>query len=157
MSSTVIKYPAPILKKKTKIIKSVTDEHREILDKMADVMRHNKGIGLAATQVGLNVQMAVVDAGEGLLKIINPCITKKYGANTVEEGCLSIPSVLVKVKRSKKIELKYIDEWGNQVKKQISGLTAKAVQHEIDHLNGKLITDYLPWYKRAFAKIRDKL
>ena len=153
-SFSIVKYPASILRKKTKKIKNITEEHRTSLKNMIDTMHKNKGVGLAAPQVGIDMQMAIVNAGEGdILKIINPKILKLEGLDITEEGCLSIPSVLVKVKRSKTVTAEYLDEWGKRITKRFHGLTAKAIQHEIDHLNGRLIIDYLPWYKRVFLKI----
>ncbi len=151
-SFSIVKYPALILRKKTKKVTTLTEEHREILKDMVTTMRKNNGIGLAAPQVGLDMQLAVVDAGEGLLKITNPSIVKKEGLDIMDEGCLSVPSVPVKVKRPKTITVEYTDEWGKINKKIFHGLTAKTMQHEIDHLNGRLILDYLPWYKRIFVK-----
>ena len=107
-SFSIVKYPALILRKKTKKVTTLTEEHREILKDMVDTMRKNNGIGLAAPQVGLDMQLAVVDAGEGLLKIINPSIVKKEGQDIVNEGCLSVPSVPVNVKRPKTITVEYI-------------------------------------------------
>ena len=149
---SIVKYPALILRKKTKKVLTLTEEHREILKDMVTTMRKNNGIGLAAPQVGLDIQLAVVDAGEGLLKIMNPSIVKKEGLDIMDEGCLSVPSVPVKVKRPKTITVEYTDEWGGINNKTFHGLAAKVLQHEIDHLNGRLILDYLPWYKRIFVK-----
>jgi len=152
----VTRYPAPVLRKKSREIKTATDEIRAILADMVRTMRKNQGIGLAAPQIGLDMQLAVVDAGDGLLKLINPVVKMKDGIDTMDEGCLSIPAVLVRVKRAKTITVEYMDEWGKTVTQKFHGLTAKAIQHEIDHLNGRLILDNLPWYKRIFTTQRLK-
>lgn len=149
---SIKKIPNKILRKKTKKIDTLTEEHQVILEDMVRAMRRNNGVGLAAPQVGLDMRIAVIDAGGGILKIINPSIIKRDGSDTTEEGCLSIPSVLVKVKRSKTVTVEYTDESGKINKKTFTGLEAKAFQHEIDHLNGRLIIDYLPWYRRVFIK-----
>ncbi|NQT22201.1 MAG: peptide deformylase [Candidatus Omnitrophica bacterium] len=149
---SIIKQPAAVLRKKARRIKRVTDEHRLILEKMVAAMKKSKGMGLAGPQVGLDLQIAVVDTGEGLLKIINPSIVKKDGYDTMDEACLSVPNALVRVKRSGRITVKYTDEWGKQATRIFVGLTAKAIQHEVDHLNGRLIVDYQPWYKRIFKQ-----
>lgn len=153
---SIVKYPTSILRKKTKKVNRITGEHQKLFKDMLEIMYKNKGIGLAAPQVGVALQLAVVNAGDGLLKIANPAIVKKEGIDIMDEGCLSIPQTLVKVKRSKTITIEYINEGGEKIKKTFDGLTAKAIQHEIDHLNGRLIIDYLPWYKRVFIK-RQKL
>jgi len=151
-SFSIIKQPAAALRKKSRRIKKVTDEHRLIIEKMIAAMKNSKGMGLAAPQVGIDLQIAVVDTGEVLLKIINPSIVKKEGSNTMDEGCLSVSNAVVRVKRAGRITVEYTDEWGKRVKKTFVGLTAKAIQHEVDHLNGRLIVDYQPWYKRIFKQ-----
>ena len=152
------KYPSSILRKKAKPIKNVTDNILDILDKMVSIMHDNHGIGLAATQIGIDLSLAVVDAGDGLKKMINPEILKKDGCDIMEEGCLSIPRTIVKVRRAKSVTVQYLDEKGKIVKIKSDGLTAKAVQHEIDHLCGRLIIDYMPWYKRVvFAAVNRNL
>jgi peptide deformylase len=119
---------------------------------MARVMYHIGGIGLAANQVGIDKSMAVVDVGDGLYKLVNPRIVKKEGAQILEEGCLSVPGVFVKVKRAKKVEVKALDESGNPVTIKAEGLMACCLQQEIDHLNGKLIVDYASLLQRLKIK-----
>jgi len=145
------KYPARVLSKKAKRVETITDGLRDTIKNMLTTMYNNQGIGLAAPQVGLDLQIAVVDAGDGVIKMVNPVITKKEGIDVMDEGCLSVPQTAVRVKRAKVVTVEYLDEWGKHVSKTFKGLTAKAVQHEIDHLNGHLIIDYLPWYKRLIT------
>lgn len=145
-------YPAAILRKKTRFISNISEEIRGIIKKMSATMKNNKGIGLAAPQVGLDIQLAVVDTGEGLIKLINPIILKREGIDVMEEGCLSIPQTIVTVKRAKKITVQYSNDKKERVTKTYEGMTAKAIQHEMDHLNGVLIIDYLPWYKRILTR-----
>lgn len=143
-------YPDPTLRKKSVDIGAVGEEERILIARMAEAMRANGGIGLAAPQVGVAKRIIVVDAGEGFFTMINPEITKKNGVSLFEEGCLSLPGKLVRVERPEKISALFTDENNNRNEKSFSGMTAKVIQHEIDHLDGKLIIDYLPWYARLF-------
>jgi len=152
----IVKYPKGILKVKTKEIVKITEEHRKIFEDMLSTMYKHNGIGLAAPQVGLNLKMAVVDTGRGPIRMANPVIVKKDGLDAMDEGCLSVPSAAVKVVRAENITVKYMDEEGSDRELSVSGLAAKAIQHEIDHLNGYLIIDYLPWYKRIFVRSKKK-
>jgi peptide deformylase len=133
----------PVLRKKAKKITRVSSEHSRVLSRMARLMYESKGIGLAAPQVGLDCRMIVVDIGTGLYKLVNPRIVKKEGRQSREEGCLSVPGVYVKIPRAKNIFLEALDENGKLQKIQAQDLLACVFQHEIDHLDGKLILDYL--------------
>jgi peptide deformylase len=143
------------LRKKTKEIKEVKQHHRDILSEMARLMYENGGIGLAAPQVNVNECMIIVDIGSGLYKLINPKIIKRSGSQVNEEGCLSIPGVCIKVKRAKDILLKAKDEEGNPLNIEADGLFACVLQHEIDHLSGKLIIDRASFLEKI--KIKKKL
>lgn len=142
------KYPASILKNKAKKVEKVTDSERKILKDMAQAMYLNSGVGLAAPQIGIDRQFVVIDVGDGLVNLINPVIVKKKGCDCMEEGCLSVPGVSVKVKRAKEVSVRSLNEQGGEFSIEASGLFARAIQHEIDHLNGKLIVDYLNPIKR---------
>lgn len=146
-------YPAPILRKKAQAVGRVTDHERRLINHMVETMYANQGIGLAAPQVGVAKRISVVDAGDGVLKMINPVILEKKGASVLEEGCLSILGRQVEIERAEDVSISFLDEKGKRTTKNLKGLSARAIQHEIDHLNGKLIIDYLPWYKRIFPKI----
>lgn len=135
-------YGDPCLRKKSKPVKDVGPSERFLITSMVETMRVHKGIGLAAPQVGLNEQIFVVDLGDGPIVVINPQIIKKNGSDVMEEGCLSIPDVMIKVKRANTIVVQYTDENNRRVERACSGLMAKVIQHETDHLNGKLIIDY---------------
>ena len=135
-------YGDPCLRKKAKAVKDVGPSERFLINAMIDTMRSHKGIGLAAPQIGLNEQIFVVDLGDEPFVVINPQITKRTGSDIMEEGCLSIPDVLVKVKRADAITVVYTNENNRRVERKCSGLMAKVIQHETDHLNGKLIIDY---------------
>lgn len=135
-------YGDPCLRKKSKAVKDVGPSERFLINAMFETMHAHKGIGLAAPQIGLNEQIIVADIGDGPFAIINPQITKKSGSNVMEEGCLSIPEVLIKVKRAQSIEVIYTDENNRKMELKCNGLLAKVIQHETDHLNGKLIVDH---------------
>ncbi|UCD55577.1 MAG: peptide deformylase [Candidatus Omnitrophota bacterium] len=141
-------YPDPVLRKKSQAIRQITDEEKRLIDYMTKTMYAARGIGLAAPQVGIAKRIIVIDAGDGLLKMVNPRIITKKGTSLLEEGCLSIPEKEVEIQRAEEISVLYTDEKNNRTTKSFKGLTARAIQHEIDHLDGKLIIDYLPWFKR---------
>lgn len=151
-SLKIVKFPNPILRKKAAHVKKVGKAEKEILSDMAETMYLNHGVGLAANQVGIDKQCAVIDVGEGLLKLINPVITRKSGMDAMEEGCLSVPETCISVKRALKISVDFMDEDGRVSRIEAEGLLARAIQHEIDHLSGVLIIDYLNPIKRLFVK-----
>jgi len=146
------KYPDSCLRKKCREIEVVDSEIRRLLDDMVMTMYAVNGIGLAAPQVGLDIRIIVIDVGQGLLKLVNPKIIKSEGISVLEEGCLSIPDTYVKVKRKQKIAVSALDNYGKPQLIRAEGLLAHALGQEIDHLNGKLIIDYLPFYKKMFVK-----
>jgi len=149
-------YPEAILRRKTQPVKKFDEELHRILKEMAQIMYTNKGVGLAANQVGLDLSLLVADAGDKLYKLVNPKIILKQGKEIMEEGCLSIPGICVKVKRAKKIKVQAQDEYGKPLIIETEGLLSRILQHEIDHLKGKLIIDYLGFFKRILLKIRLK-
>jgi peptide deformylase len=132
----------PVLKNAVRQVVKVTDSHRKILSEMARLMYSVSGVGLAAPQVGITESLAVIDAGSGLYKLINPRIVKATGQQTSEEGCLSVPEVGVKIKRAKHVVVEALDENGKPLTIEAEGLLACVFQHEIDHLNGRLIVDH---------------
>ena len=141
-------FPDPVLRKKAQDINNVGDDERKTLSDMAETMYIKGGIGLAANQVGISKRMIVADIGDGLMKLINPSVVKKDGGETQEEGCLSLPETCVNVKRAKKVVVEYLNEKGEPSKIAASGLLARVLQHEIDHLSGKLIIDYISTLKK---------
>ncbi|MBD3379272.1 MAG: peptide deformylase [Candidatus Omnitrophica bacterium] len=145
-------YPDPCLKVRASAVEDFTDEIRDILKEMSDIMYATRGIGLAAPQVGLGLKMLVMDAGNGLLKMVNPEIAEISDRKTVlEEGCLSLPGISVKVSRPGQIKVSALDENGAPFTRLFDGLAAKVVQHEMDHLDGKVIIDHLDPVRRFFA------
>ena len=152
----------PVLRKKAKLISKVSEEHREILNLMAKSMYEDSGIGLAAPQVGVSAQLIVIDIGEGLYKLVNPRIIKKQGKQTIQEGCLSVPGICIKVKRAKTVRVQALDEFNQSVEFVAKDLFACVLQHEIDHLKGKLIVDYASFLeklriKKKLAKLKEKV
>jgi peptide deformylase len=144
----------PVLRRETAIVSEVTDAHRRLVDDMFETMYAANGIGLAAPQVGRLERIAVVDVGEegpGRIALINPEIVREEGETRGEEGCLSIPEIYGEVTRSAKVTVRALDRDGKEFAIEAEGLLAVCLQHEIDHLHGKLFIDYLSLLKRRSA------
>jgi peptide deformylase len=147
-------YPEEILSRRAKEVAVVDAEIRRLLDDMAMTMYAVGGVGLAGPQVGIGMRLIVIDVGKGLLKLANPRIIESRGSSVLEEGCLSVPDTKVKVKRAARLKVRALNSQGKEELIEAEGLLAHAFQQEIDHLNGKLIIDYLPFYKKMFVKKR---
>jgi peptide deformylase len=155
------KYPEKVLAQKAKPVSEINGSLQTLIDDMTETMYAAPGIGLAAPQVGVSKRLAVIDLSTDenkfpLLVIINPVIAQKEGIIEFEEGCLSIPEYRVKVKRSEKVTVNCLDHEGREQVIEADGLLAIALQHEIDHLDGKLLLDRVSPIKRAFFKKRYK-
>jgi peptide deformylase len=138
----IVKYPDPILKQKAKPVTKFHARLHKLLDDMAETMYHAPGVGLAAPQVGILKRVIVVDIGEGLIEIVNPEIIEKVGEQiSPPEGCLSIPGLIGDVRRANLITVVGQDRHGNPLKLEAEGYLARALQHEVDHLNGVLFID----------------
>lgn len=127
-------------------VDEVTDEIRRLVDDMAETMYEAPGIGLAATQIDVHQRVIVIDITRdrsGLLVLINPEILSGEGKQTLEEGCLSVPGIFEKVTRYEKIRLRAMDREGESYELEADDLLAVCIQHEIDHLDGKVFVDYL--------------
>jgi peptide deformylase len=152
----IVKYGDPVLRKKTSHVPQIDDELLHLIGDMLQTMYAAPGIGLAANQVGLSRSFAVIDLQPGGQKhplvIINPVIEERSGALYEEEGCLSIPGFASKVKRAAKVRVKGLNEHGLPVVIEGEGLLARCLQHEIDHLNGKLYIDHLSLVSRLRVK-----
>lgn len=145
-------YPDPCLRVKTKRVEVFDRDLKELLEAMAVSMYESQGIGLAAPQVGVGVRVFVMDTGEGLSVFVNPEIMEFSPRKTrLIEGCLSLPGISVSVPRPDKIKVRACDENGKMFTKSYDSLAAKAIQHEMDHLNGKLIIDHLNPVKHFLA------
>jgi peptide deformylase len=142
-------YPDPCLEAKSKPVKEVGPVERMLIAAMFETMVACRGVGLAAPQVGINEQIFVVDTGKEVFAAVNPKIIKIAGSEIMEEGCLSIPRVLVDIKRAKTVWVEFTDQDNRRIRAELKGLAAKVFQHEYDHLQGKLILDYLSPKDRA--------
>ncbi|CCU79529.1 Peptide deformylase [Halanaerobium saccharolyticum subsp. saccharolyticum DSM 6643] len=132
----------PVLRSKTKKIDEVTKKTNELIDNMFDTMYEEDGVGLAAPQVGILKKIAVVDIREGnKVILINPEIIEEEGKAIMEEGCLSIPGETGDVIRSQKIKVRSLNREGKEIEFMAEEFEARAIQHEIDHLNGVLFVD----------------
>ncbi len=143
------------MKKKCAPVSEVGQSERALIQSMIATMHEYKGIGLAAPQVGIFQRIFVADIGEGPFAFVNPKIIRCFGSGVLEEGCLSIPGVTVMVRRSEKIIVRYLDEHNQPVQKVCEALLARVIQHETDHLNGRLIVDYAGLKERV--KLRKQL
>ncbi len=136
------KLPDGVLRKVCEPVKDVGKQERILLDNMVETMSKNNGLGLAAPQVGETCRLFVAKLDGKIYKIINPEIIEYFGIDVMEEGCLSIPNYIAEVERFYSVVLKGLDENGEEIKINAEGLLARIFQHEIDHLDGKLIVDY---------------
>lgn len=154
----ILHYPDPHLRIKAMPVPTVDDEVRRLIDDMLETMYNAPGIGLAAPQVAVSKRVIVIDISEQKndpVCLVNPEIMAKHDTEQMEEGCLSVPGIYEMVERAARIEFKALDREGNPVEMDIDGLLAVCIQHEIDHLEGKLFVDYLSEMKRK--RIRKKV
>ena len=157
----ILRFPDPRLRTKAAPILEVSEAIRELADDMLETMYDAPGIGLAATQVNVHQQIVVVDVSEDKdlpFVLINPEITSRDGEEICEEGCLSVPEYYAEVQRSETITVKALDKNGEEFELEAEGLLAVCIQHELDHLKGKLFVDYLSPLKqkrlqKKFAKL----
>ena len=147
---------SPVLRQRSAEVTAVDDDVRTIIDNMFETMDAARGVGLAANQVGLAHRVAVIDAEGQRFAMLNPVIVEAEGRATAEEGCLSIPDIYGDVTRAERIVLEALDREGKPFRLEAGGLTARAVQHEIDHLDGILFLDHLGLMKRRVLLARWK-
>ena len=149
--------PDPLLRLPSLPVEAFTEELRILVEDMIGTMRANNGIGIAAPQVGQLVQLFVANpsrrAGAELV-VVNPKLEKLKGRVTVTEGCLSVPGFWADVKRAEKVRLRGQDLSGRTIELEAEGMLAIVLQHELDHLQGKLFVDRLSWYRRRFLRRR---
>lgn len=152
----ITKYGEPVLRKKCAPVKNIDADIRELIRDMFETMYDAPGVGLAANQIGVDLSLAVIDLQEGGKKnplvLINPKVVEVRGQLNEEEGCLSVPGFMAKVKRHAYCKVSALNEKGYPVTIAGEGLMARALQHETDHLNGKFYVDRLSLFKRT--KIR---
>jgi len=155
---TILHFPDPRLRLKAVPVSAVDDEIRRLAADMLETMYDAPGIGLAANQVNVQKRIIVVDVSpdhDQPMCFINPEIVWRDGLEEMEEGCLSVPGVYEPVQRAEMIRFRALDLEGRQIDQEVDGLLAVCIQHEIDHLDGKLFVDYLSNLKRT--RIRKKL
>ena len=137
-------YGDPMLRRKATPVREVTPELRRLIADMVETMFHQVGIGLAAPQVGIPYRLLVMDDGNGGARaLVNPVITQRSGSVVDEEGCLSLPGIYADVERSKSITVDATDEDGKPINFEATGMPARVIQHEMDHLDGILFIDHL--------------
>ncbi|MDA7691046.1 peptide deformylase [Methylophilaceae bacterium] len=154
----ILKYPDQRLYTIANEVKVVNSKIKKLISDMAETMYSAPGIGLAATQVDVHQRIIVIDISEdknNLLVLINPRLLEKRGEETNQEGCLSVPEVFEKVKRAEWIKVSALDENGKKFELEAEGLLAVCIQHEVDHLLGKVFVDYLSNLKKN--RIKKKL
>ncbi len=157
----ILRFPDARLRTKAKPVAEVTDKTRILLDDMLETMYDAPGIGLAATQVNVHQQIVVIDVSEEKDEpycFINPVITRAEGDEVCEEGCLSVPEYYAEIERAENITVVALDRDGKEFTLDADGLLAVCIQHELDHLKGKLFVDYLsPLKQKRLRKKFEKL
>ena len=154
----ILEFPDPRLRTKATLIDVVDEQLRIFIDDMLETMYEAPGIGLAATQVNVHKRVLVTDVSvekDEPFVLINPLILEKDGVTVTDEGCLSVPGYYEEVERAEHIKVRFLDRQGDDVELEAHGLLAVCIQHEMDHLDGKLFVDYLSEVKRS--RIRTKL
>ena len=154
----ILEFPDPKLRIKAQPVETVDNALRRLIDDMFETMYDAPGIGLAATQVDVHRRLLVADVSteqDDPRVLITPEIVEKDGVEVTEEGCLSVPGYFEEVTRAEHVKVRYLDRDGNQQEEDFDGLLAVCVQHEIDHLDGRLFVDYLSEAKRQ--RIRKRL
>lgn len=162
MIRKIVKHGHPALRKKCKPVETINDKIRNLIQDMFETMYDAPGIGLAANQIGVDLSIAVIDiqpnGKKSPIVLINPKITELKGHLYEEEGCLSIPTLLSRIKRASYAKVTALNEKGLPMVYVGEGLMARALQHETDHLNGKFYIDHLPLLRRLkmHAEIRKR-
>jgi peptide deformylase len=155
---TILEYPDPRLRTRAVPVDAVDASLRDLIDDMFETMYAARGIGLAATQVNVHRRVLVTDVSEGRTDprvFVNPEILERDGKAVTQEGCLSVPGYFDDVERAERVRLRALDREGKPFETELEGLLAVCVQHEIDHLDGKLFVDYLSELKRQ--RVRKKI
>jgi peptide deformylase len=157
----ILKYPEPLLGKVASPVKNITNKTVQLVSDLLDTMYAAPGVGLAAPQVGASKRIVVLDTdhenpGKQVYKLINPVITRAEGEIIWEEGCLSVVDFTAEVRRAAQVEVVALDEKEREIKIEAEGLLAVALQHEIDHLDGKLFIDRISRLKRELYTRRRK-
>ena len=154
----ILRYPDPRLHTRAAPVLKVDDSIRKLVADMAETMYEAPGIGLAATQVNVHQRVVVIDVSEdnsALLALINPEIISRSGEQVCEEGCLSVPGIYDKVTRAEQVRVRALNQKGETFELDAEGLLAVCIQHELDHLEGKVFVEYLSQLKQT--RIKGKL
>jgi peptide deformylase len=152
---TIRLYGDNVLRRKSREVKKMNGDIQKLIDDMAKLMYKNKGLGLAAPQVGILKRVIIADVGEGLVSLVNPKILWRQGKDIMSEGCLSIPGIDLEIKRSKEVIVEGLNREGEKLQLGAVGLLARVLQHEIDHLDGILIVDRV--LKKRIKPIKKQL
>ncbi len=153
----ILRYPDPRLHRHAAPVERIDESIRKLVADMAETMYEAPGIGLAATQVDVHRRVIVIDVSEDkskLLVLINPEILERAGEQACEEGCLSVPGIYEKVTRSERVKVRALDQQGEAFVLEAEGLLAVCIQHEIDHLEGKVFVEHLSKLKQGRIKAR---
>jgi len=145
---------SPVLRQRSPELTDVNAETQRLIDDLFETMDAAKGVGLAANQVGVVQRVAVIDADGERFAMVNPVLVTTEGRATAEEGCLSIPDVFGDVARPERVVLEALDREGRPFRKEVGGLIARAIQHELDHLDGILFLDHLSPLRRQMLLAR---
>lgn len=160
-SLEIKKFNEPVLRRKCEEVENITPKIKELVLNMEDIMKKNQGIGLAANQVGVSKRVIVVQLGlrsSKVIGLINPRIIKKSSEKEIgEEGCLSFPSISLDIKRSREVEIEAIDISEQEIKMKAKGLSARVLQHEIDHLDGISFFNRLGFFQKIKLKLKHPL
>lgn len=154
----ILRYPDPRLHTRAEPVTVIDDDIRTLVRDMAETMYEAPGIGLAATQVNVHKRVVVIDVSEdrsALMAFINPEIIERHGEQVCEEGCLSVPGIYEKVTRAERVKVRALNGEGQPFELEAEGLLAVCIQHELDHLDGKVFVEYLSPLK--LARIKTKL
>jgi peptide deformylase len=154
---TILEFPDPRLRTRAQPVDRVDDALRRLVDDMLETMYAAPGIGLAATQVDVHRRLVVIDVSETKdqpLVLFNPTILEKAGSQVYQEGCLSVPGIYADVERADRIRVSALDRDGRAFELEADGLLAVCIQHELDHLEGKVFVDYLSTFKREQVRKR---
>lgn len=155
MLRTILTYPADVLRETAKDVKNIDGRVVALAEDMAETMYLSRGVGLAAPQVGESLNLIVVDIGDDLIELYNPRIVSSEDTYLAQEGCLSVPEIMLEIERAEKIVVQGIDRDGKDIMLEAEELLARVFQHEIDHLKGTLIIDHISKIHRQL--IRGKL
>jgi len=157
-------YPAGVLAKAASPVEKIDDNIRQLVEKMTDIMLKNKGVGLAAPQIGVPLRLFIISLDgtrEAVRVYVNPTVTPTGELDSVDEGCLSVPGIFTKIRRYKKCKVTATDLDGNEFTKEADGLFASALQHESDHLNGLTIVSRMGQtakiaHRKKLKKLREE-